>query len=273
MANNKTVFRILSAVILITISLGLSSCQKKSDNQVLNDERINKVETVRVKSGSITPTLSTKTEIKKSTPFMIVSEKKGSFKSKVAANTSVKKGQIIGYIDKVEIKTPVDAIVTKVSTETDIPKNYPLFELTYAGFSVDIKATDFLRITADFKKMKAKFQVQDGIGPEDMLAIVLSSDDNHKLQCLIDHNDDVKLGQLATVVVTAESRNNVMILPVSAVAGRLKTGTVSKVENGKIKHTKVELGATDGAYIEILSGLKVGDEIQTLAPNIDPREN
>lgn len=35
---------------------------------------------------------------------------------------------------------------------------------------------------------------------------------------------------------------------------------------------KVELGATDGAYIEIISGVNVGDEIYSLAPNLDIRE-
>mgnify|MGYP005970570979 CR=1 FL=1 len=35
--------------------------------------------------------------------------------------------------------------------------------------------------------------------------------------------------------------------------------------------TEVMLGATDGAYIEILSGVNEGDTISSIPPNLDPR--
>lgn len=38
-----------------------------------------------------------------------------------------------------------------------------------------------------------------------------------------------------------------------------------------VVQTEVMLGATDGAYIEILSGVNEGDTISSIPPNLDPR--
>ena len=124
----------------------------------------------------------------------------------------------------------------------------------------------------DINNLKAKFQVQDGVGPQDILSVVPSSEDRFTLQCLIDTDTYVHINQLATVVVTANTKEGVMTLPVSAVSGRFKSGRVTKVEDGKFINKDVVLGATDGAYIEIVSGLSIGDEISTIPPNLDPRE-
>lgn len=271
--NKKTVLKALVILVFISLIFVLPGCGKDMESKVSDERQSNKIEIVKVESGSITPTLSAKTDIKKATPFVILSENSGPFKSKVSETASVKKGDVIGYVGDVAINAPVDAIVLNVCCEGNVPKNYPVFELKYTGFSVEVKATNFLQMDSEVKKMKAKFQVQDGIGPADILAVVLSSEETDKIQCLISHEHLVRLGQLVTVVITTESRSDVMILPVSVVAGRLKTGIVSKVTNGEIVKTNVVLGATDGAYIEIISGINVGDQVQTIPPNIDPREN
>lgn len=273
MINAKSVFKVLFIVTFVVSGLSLSACRNQSDSYIGNNEHCSEIETVKVKGGSITPTLSARASIKKASPFIVQSDNNGYFESNVYENSSVKKGQVIGGVGNSEIVAPVDAVVVKVCSEAYVPKNYPLFELMYAGFSIDVKANDFLQTSIDFKKIKARFQIQNGLGPSDVLSIVVSSDDSDTLQCLISHDDEVRLGQLATVVITAESKNDAMILPVSVVAGRFKKGLVSKVYNGEVQQVNVMLGVTDGAYIEILSGLDIGDEIQTLAPNIDPREN
>ena len=92
------------------------------------------------------------------------------------------------------------------------------------------------------------------------------------LQCLISQTVDVKSGQSATVVITATTRNDVLILPLSVIAGRQSTGLVTVITpNGERVETKVTLGVTDGANIEILSGLEEGDVVSATPPNLDPR--
>lgn len=62
-------------------------------------------------------------------------------------------------------------------------------------------------------------------------------------------------------------------MPVSVVAGREEQGSVTLISEGEKKETQVELGASDGAYVEIISGLKEGDEICAIPPNLDLRDN
>ena len=93
------------------------------------------------------------------------------------------------------------------------------------------------------------------------------------LQCLIGKDIDVKPGQSATVVITAETRKDVLLLPLSVIAGRQGKGMVTVINDGKQIQTEVMLGATDGAYIEILSGVNEGDTISSIPPNLDPRSN
>lgn len=93
------------------------------------------------------------------------------------------------------------------------------------------------------------------------------------LQCLIGQDVDVKPGQSATVVISAETRKDVLILPLSVIAGRQDKGMVTVIKDGEEVQTEVVLGASDGAYIEILSGIEEGDIISSLPPNLDPRRN
>ena len=48
---------------------------------------------------------------------------------------------------------------------------------------------------------------------------------------------------------------------------------VTVIKDGEQIQTEVTLGATDGAYIEILSGVEEGDVVSSIPPNLDPRSN
>lgn len=68
-------------------------------------------------------------------------------------------------------------------------------------------------------------------------------------------------------VVTGEARN-VLILPVTAVAGESDQGYVTLLRNGERIRRDVQLGLTDGTNIEIRAGLAEGDRV--LVPPDDP---
>ncbi len=50
-------------------------------------------------------------------------------------------------------------------------------------------------------------------------------------------------------------------LPVSAVLSGNEGSSARKVEDSVVKFAKVETGIQDGAYVEIIKGLKAGDEV------------
>lgn len=67
-------------------------------------------------------------------------------------------------------------------------------------------------------------------------------------------------------LVTAESTG--VALPIEAVAGISKEGQVYVVEDGVVGLRDVTLGITDGSYVEITSGLALGEVVQIPSPSI-----
>ena len=65
-------------------------------------------------------------------------------------------------------------------------------------------------------------------------------------------------------------RVDALILPVTAVAGRLASGQVSRRDGDSFATVNVKLGASDGTSIIILDGLEEGDMVSATAPNLTP---
>lgn len=244
-------------------------------------------DTVTVSRGTLTPTLSSQTMVVKASDFIVSSSGHGIFESYVTTGDKIAVGDIIGKVSEAEIRSPVDGtIISIISSDEIVPNNYPIATVRYTGFALNIEAENFLKILPENAELKAKFQVFDGIGPTDAVAVVVPVSENDEnistnpptlknivLQCLIGRDVDVKLGQSATVVLTAETEKNVLLLPLSVIAGRQGKGSVTVIKNGEYIQTDVMLGATDGAYIEILSGVEEGDVVSSIPPNLDPRSN
>ena len=247
---------LLCSILFLVFTLSACSAIGQTDENNLTDSATSAEKTVSVVRGTITPTVSTQTTIVPAVPFIIFSPENGIF------NTAVE-------------------LEEKITNES-VPSNYPVAIVHYTGFALNVEADNFLSTLPEYAELKAKFQVYDGVGPTDMIAVVSPAADENAftgivpqegiLQCLISQTVDVKSGQSATVVITATTRNDVLILPLSVIAGRQGTGLVTVITpNGERVETKVTLGVTDGANIEILSGLEEGDVVSATPPNLDPR--
>lgn len=268
--------RIMALPMLYMIIIVLSACcfdEQKNETSNVNP-KVQSVETVSVTRGNLTPTVSAHTTIIPALDFVLCSSVEGTFEACSSAGNKITEGGVIGKVSEEEIKSPVDAtILSIISSNESVPKNYPLATAKYTGFALNIEAENFLKILPENAALKAKFQVVDGVGPTEAIAVVVPVSENAEstLQCLIGKDIDVKPGQSATVVITAETRKDVLLLPLSVIAGRQGKGMATVINDGKQIQTEVMLGATDGAYIEILSGVNEGDTISSIPPNLDPR--
>lgn len=274
---------LLCSILFLVFTLSACSAIGQTDENNLTDSATSAEKTVSVVRGTITPTVSTQTTIVPAVPFIISSPENGIFNSAVELEEKITAGQIIGTVNGKELKSPVDGTITSIAPSNEsVPSNYPVAIVQYTGFALNVEADNFLSTLPEYAELKAKFQVYDGVGPTDMIAVVSPAADENAftgivpqkgiLQCLISQTVDVKLGQSATVVITATTRNDVLILPLSVIAGRQGTGLVTVITpNGERVETKVTLGVTDGANIEILSGLEEGDVVSATPPNLDPR--
>ncbi|MDG3132579.1 efflux RND transporter periplasmic adaptor subunit [Streptococcus suis] len=277
----------------------LSSEISNSDTQTNVQQKT--AETITVKRGNITPTLSVKQTVAKASPFTILTIEKGEFSSWVETGYKVRAGDILGYNNDRELISPVDAKVVSRIPDGILPAHYPAIVLEYIGFSFRFDGTNFFKNLPIESLMKGRYQITNGIGPNDIKAIVVSatnalstttntdssvatssessnstpisksSQSEFSLQALVNIDDDVREGQEATVVLTADVKQDVLILPLSTVAGRFKKGSVTLIEGENRRTVDVTLGVTDGMYIEIVSGLKEGDVISSIPPNLDPR--
>ena len=274
---------LLCSILFLVFTLSACSAIGQTDENNLTDRATSAEKTVSVVRGTITPTVSTQTTIVPAVPFIISSPENGIFNTAVELEEKITAGQIIGTVNGKELKSPVDGTITSIAPSNEsVPSNYPVAIVQYTGFALNVEADNFLSTLPEYAELKAKFQVYDGVGPTDMIAVVSPAADENAftgivpqkgiLQCLISQTVDVKSGQSATVVITATTRNDVLILPLSVIAGRQSTGLVTVITpNGERVETKVTLGVTDGANIEILSGLEEGDVVSATPPNLDPR--
>lgn len=274
---------LLCSILFLVFTLSACSAIGHTDENNLTDSATSAEKTVSVVRGTITPTVSTQTTIVPAVPFIIFSPENGIFNTAVELEEKITAGQIIGTVNGKELKSPVDGTITSIAPSNEsVPSNYPVAIVQYTGFALNVEADNFLSTLPEYAELKAKFQVYDGVGPTDMIAVVSPAADENAftgivpqkgiLQCLISQTVDVKSGQSATVVITATTRNDVLILPLSVIAGRQGTGLVTVITpNGERVETKVTLGVTDGANIEILSGLEEGDVVSATPPNLDPR--
>lgn len=274
---------LLCYILFLVFTLSACSAIGQTDENNLTDSATSAEKTVSVVRGTITPTVSTQTTIVPAVPFIISSPENGIFNSAVELEEKITAGQIIGTVNGKELKSPVDGTITSIAPSNEsVPSYYPVAIVQYTGFALNVEADNFLSTLPEYAELKAKFQVYDGVGPTDMIAVVSPAADENAftgivpqkgiLQCLISQTVDVKSGQSATVVITATTRNDVLILPLSVIAGRQGTGLVTVITpNGERVETKVTLGVTDGANIEILSGLEEGDVVSATPPNLDPR--
>lgn len=274
---------LLCSILFLVFTLSACSAIGQTDENNLTDSATSAEKTVSVVRGTITPTVSTQTTIVPAVPFIISSPENGIFNTAVELEEKITAGQIIGTVNGKELKSPVDGTITSIAPSNEsVPSNYLVAIVHYTGFALNVEADNFLSTLPEYAELKAKFQVYDGVGPTDMIAVVSPAADENAftgivpqegiLQCLISQTVDVKSGQRATVVITATTRNDVLILPLSVIAGRQGTGLVTVITpNGERVETKVTLGVTDGANIEILSGLEEGDVVSATPPNLDPR--
>ena len=274
---------LLCSILFLVFTLSACSAIGQTDENNLTDSATSAEKTVSVVRGTITPTVSTQTTIVPAVPFIISSPENGIFNTAVELEEKITAGQIIGTVNGKELKSPVDGTITSIAPSNEsVPSNYTVAIVHYTGFALNVEADNFLSTLPEYAELKAKFQVYDGVGPTDMIAVVSPAADENAftgivpqegiLQCLISQTVDVKSGQSATVVITATTRNDVLILPLSVIAGRQGTGLVTVITpNGERVETKLTLGVTDGANIEILSGLEDGDVVSATPPNLDPR--
>lgn len=270
------------SALALSALLMFAGCSSESDVQgaVTDSSGDRTAQTVRVETGDIVPTLSLKAQVGAGVDFAVLASKVGVFVPSVESGQRVEQGTVLGSVEDRQLVSPVAAtVVSVIAARTTVPANYPVVTLRFDGFGLTGDLSNLVA-TVGNAPFAGKFQVTDGVGPSDCSGVVpLASDASSGAEgqsstisisdsyaCLIPTDSLVRAGQSAILVVTAQARNDVASLPVTAVAGRLQKGQIRRPDGTVLD---VGLGATDGARIEITSGLKAGDAVSATPPDLD----
>jgi multidrug efflux pump subunit AcrA (membrane-fusion protein) len=87
--------------------------------------------------------------------------------------------------------------------------------------------------------------------------------------CSVPSGEEVFSGVPCVIGVTTAAANNAIAIPVTAVEGSAQVGYVTIVgKDGTESRTEVQLGISDGTYVQVLTGLAAGDRILDIPPDL-----
>ena len=198
---------LLCSILFLVFTLSACSAIGQTDENNLTDSATSAEKTVSVVRGTITPTVSTQTTIVPAVPFIIFSPENGIFNTAVELEEKITAGQIIGTVNGKELKSPVDGTITSIAPSNEsVPSNYPVAIVHYTGFALNVEADNFLSTLPEYAELKAKFQVYDGVGPTDMIAVVSPAADENAFTGIVPQEGILQGGSLE-VVINKEAKN------------------------------------------------------------------
>ncbi|MDP9801626.1 biotin carboxyl carrier protein [Arcanobacterium wilhelmae] len=273
-------------------SVGLVACGTHGTEQSQDPPESQSAPLVVVEKRDIAPTISQSGAIENLAPYVVLAPNAGSVDSLLDAGTTVKKGQRIAVIAGTEVVAPTDGRVTKtVRSGANVPAGFSIAVVESEAFSIPVESKLLKHQFSSGAQFSGRFQIEDGVGPSKCEAVVFREDSrggseneggsgpgtaaapgraSSTLQCVIPRNENVFPGSLATAVLVAKTRQQVLALPVEAVAGRQGHGEVIVHRDKTKERVAVSLGVNDGAWIELTSGVKEGEQVESLAPKLDP---
>ena len=233
---------------------------------------------ITVSVRDLKPTTSMDAQVVAS-PVIVITAPTGGTLTKTAPGGAVfVKGDTLAVIEGKPVVATVDGTVVDsfVMAGKAVPANLPILTISYAGFALQGSPAVWGQNILWGDDVAARGQITDGPAPFTCLALdqVATADAAGSgggpapWACLIPDDTTAYAGQAGIVVATATVASQVIAVPVNAVAGRQGSGQVTLISSDGPKVVNVTLGRTDGSYVEILDGLKVGDEISPLAPNL-----
>jgi len=184
------------------------------------------------------------------------------------------------YVTVVEdVHSPSDGILSRFPTlvGTSTAAGEPIGAVAPPTFNVsgEIPPEQMYRIVQ--RPTEALVTVAGGPAPfmcTDLVILMpIEGDDSSEavssptLRCKVPQDVTVFAGLLAEVVLAGGVAEDVLVVPTSAVLGAAESGIVWLVlPDGSTEERTVELGMSDGAMVQIVSGLEEGDELLQFVP-------
>ncbi|MFJ6323970.1 MULTISPECIES: efflux RND transporter periplasmic adaptor subunit [unclassified Rhizobium] len=166
------------------------------------------------------------------------------------------------------IKTPVAGTVASRNARVGAIANGngdPLFTIirnSQLELVVDVSESDITKISIGQKARIALSGSREKLaGTVRLVAPIVDSVTRlGAVHISIDEGDKARAGMYGSAEIIIRQEEGVA-LPLTAVNTDENGSSARKVENGVVKFVNVETGIQDGAYVEILKGLKAGEDV------------
>lgn len=169
------------------------------------------------------------------------------------------------------VKTPISGVVAQVSIK---PGNFVQIN------SPVIRVVDISRLEAtlnvperELETLKAGLPVvlrvdalpgKSYTGTVDRVApVVDSGSGTFRVICAFDSQEVLQPGMFGRLQIDYDQRANALVLPRAAVLDDDAQSAVYTIQDGKAVRTPVTLGYTDGEWVELRGGLKLGQQVVT----------
>jgi multidrug efflux pump subunit AcrA (membrane-fusion protein) len=212
--------------------------------------------------------------------FVVTAPRSGTWSTSMELGQRLRRGTPIGRIGGVTIRSEASGLIVSlpVGAYAQVGAGIPVVEVQAEGFGIqaEFELDVAYRLYGDFREGRAV--IANGVGSVNCTPVIplsvsaeTPSEDNSRLTvlCLLPRNtSSVFAGLPATVGFATGTARNVVAIPIESVSGSAESGAVSLVTSDGVEVVSVTLGITDGSWIEITSGLSIGDTIQGIAPSI-----
>jgi HlyD family secretion protein len=166
------------------------------------------------------------------------------------------------------IKTPVAGTVASRNARVGAIANGngdPLFTIirdSQLELVVDVSESDITKITNGQKASIALSGSREKLaGTVRLVAPIVDSVTRlGAVHITIDEGEKARAGMYGSAEIIIRQEDGIA-LPLTAVNSEENGSSARKVENGVVKFVSVETGIQDAGYVEIVKGLKVGDEV------------
>ena len=212
--------------------------------------------------------------------FVVTAPRSGTWSTSVELGQRIRRGTPIGRIGGVTVRSEAAGLVVSlpVGVSAQVGVGIPVVEVQAEGFGIQaaFELDVAYRLYGEFRDGRAV--IANSVGSVKCTPVIPQSvtvetpgEDSSLLTvlCLLPRNTgSVFAGLPATVGFATGTAKNVVAVPIESVSGSAESGVVSLVTSDGVEAVSVTLGITDGSWIEIRSGLSIGDTIQGIAPSI-----
>ncbi|MDN3708163.1 efflux RND transporter periplasmic adaptor subunit [Myroides ceti] len=186
------------------------------------------------------------------------------------AKNSLKSAQLTS--SDASVRSSISGIINSRQVEPGayVSPGTPLFELVNVStlklkVNVDENNVAGLKVGQKIKVKASVYPDKEFNGKVTFIAPKADGSLNFPVEIEIQNNsnNELKAGMYGTAIFTSNTNTPILVVPRSAFVGSVSTNEVFVVKNNVAYLTKVTTGRNFGDFVEILSGIKDGDEVVT----------